>query len=88
MLLFHILIRSGMLHLQATQVSVVLDMPGLSNDSCLVVITGQNKVPVIKTIYFSKINKEFINLTASSINDSQGNNNNMADYGESYLSET
>jgi len=61
----------------------VLNMPGLSNDSCMVVITGQNKVPIIKTIYFSKINKEFINLTASSINDSKGNNNNMADYGES-----
>lgn len=63
--------------------SVVLDMPGLSNDSCLVVITGQNKVPVMKKIYISKIKKEFINLTASSINDSQGNNNNIADYGES-----
>ena len=61
----------------------VLNMPGLSNDSCLVVVTGQNKVPIIKTIHFSKINKEFINLTASSINDSKGNNNNMADYGES-----
>jgi hypothetical protein len=61
----------------------VLNMPGLSNDSCLMVITGQNKVPIIKTIYFSKISKEFINLTASSINDSKGNNNNMADYGES-----
>jgi Peptidase family C25/Propeptide_C25/Peptidase family C25, C terminal ig-like domain len=63
--------------------AVVLDMPGLSNDSCLVVITGQNKVPLIKTIHFSDIRKEFINLTASSINDSQGNNNNKADFGES-----
>ena len=59
-------------------------MPGISNDSCLVVITGQNKVPVIKTIHFSNIHKEFINLTASSINDSQGNNNNLADFGESF----
>jgi hypothetical protein len=58
-------------------------LPGLSNDSCLVVITGQNKVPVIKTIHFSNIHKEFINLTANSINDSQGNNNNLADFGES-----
>ena len=63
--------------------TVVLKMPGLSNDSCLVVITGQNKVPVIKTIHFSNIHKEFINLTASNINDSQGNNNNLADFGES-----
>ena len=56
--------------------TVVLNMPGLSNDSCLVVITGQNKVPVIKTIHFSNIKKEFINLTASNIDDSKGNNNN------------
>jgi hypothetical protein len=64
--------------------AVVLDMPGLSDDSCLVVITGQNKIPLIKTIYFSNIKKEFINLTASKINDSQGNNNNLADYGETF----
>ena len=64
--------------------SVVLDMPGLSDDSCLIVITGQNKLPLIKTIYFSDVNDEFINLTASSINDSQGNNNNRADFGESF----
>lgn len=63
--------------------SVVLKMPGLSNDSCLVVITGQNKLPVMKTIHFSNIHKEFLNLTANAINDSQGNNNNLADFGES-----
>jgi hypothetical protein len=65
--------------------SVFLNLPGLSNDSCLVVITGQNKVPVIKTIRFSNINKEFINLSASSIDDSQGNNNQLADFGESFF---
>jgi hypothetical protein len=63
--------------------SVTLDLPGLSNDSCLVVVTGQNKVPLIKKIYFSDIKNEFINLTASSINDEAGNNNGKADYGES-----
>ncbi|MDP4223675.1 MAG: C25 family cysteine peptidase [Bacteroidota bacterium] len=62
--------------------SVTLDMPGLSNDSCLIVVTGQNRIPLIKTVHFSKINKEFINLTESGINDSQGNSNNRADYGE------
>ena len=61
----------------------VLEMPGISNDSCLIVITGQNKIPVIKTIYFSDIQNEFINLTAHSINDIQGNNNLLADFGES-----
>ena len=63
--------------------TVVLDMPGRSNDSCLVVITGQNKVPLIKTIHFSNITKEYINLSGSSINDSEGNKNNLADFGES-----
>ncbi|HEX7494277.1 MAG TPA: C25 family peptidase C-terminal domain-containing protein, partial [Bacteroidales bacterium] len=63
--------------------AVVLDLPGRSNSSCLVVITGQNKVPLIKTIHFSNITKEFLNLTGSSINDSLGNKNNVADFGES-----
>lgn len=63
--------------------AVSLDMPGLTNDSCLVVITGQNKIPVIKTIHFANIHKEYINLGASSINDSLGNNNHLADFGES-----
>jgi hypothetical protein len=62
--------------------SMVLDLPGLSNDSCLVVITGQNRIPLIKTIYFANINKEFINLTESGVNDVQGNNNEKADFGE------
>ncbi len=64
--------------------SVVLDMPGLSNDSCMIVITGQNKVPVIKTIRFSDVKKEFINLTSTSINDSEGNGNGRADNGETF----
>ena len=83
MWLFHISIRFGMPHMPAIPGQLFLICPAVSNDSCLVVITGQNKIPVIKTIYFSKINKEFINLTANSNNDSQGNNNKIADYGES-----
>ncbi len=62
--------------------SVVLDMPGMSNDSCLVVITGQNRIPLIKTIYLHDFNREFINLSESGINDSGGNNNGKADFGE------
>ena len=64
--------------------SVVLEMPGLSNDSCLVVVTGQNRIPVIKTIYFSDFRKEFINLSESGINDVSGNNNGKADFGETF----
>lgn len=65
--------------------SAVLDLPGLSDDSCLVVITGQNKIPLIKTIYFSDVHKEYLNLTGSVIDDSQANNNQMADFGESFF---
>jgi len=65
--------------------SAMLEMPGLSNDSCLIVITGQNKIPLIKTLYISALKNEFINLTATGINDSTGNNNKIADYGESFF---
>lgn len=63
--------------------SVTLEMPGLSNDSCLIVITGQNKIPLIKTIYFADVNNPFINLTGSSINDAISDDNGQADFGES-----
>jgi Peptidase family C25/Propeptide_C25/Peptidase family C25, C terminal ig-like domain/Secretion system C-terminal sorting domain len=65
--------------------SAILDLPGLSDDSCMVVITGQNKKPLIKTIYFSEINDEYINLKAFGINDNLGNDNNKADFGESFF---
>jgi hypothetical protein len=65
--------------------SVELTMPGISNDSCLVVVTGQNKIPIIKTVRISNIKGEYISLSSNSINDSQGNNNKMADYGETFF---
>ena len=64
--------------------SVVLDLPGLTNDSCLVVVTGQNRIPVVKTIYFSDIQKEFINLSGTVINDNGANGNGKADFGETF----
>ncbi len=64
--------------------AVVLDLPALPHDSCLVVITGQNRIPLIKTVYFSDISGEFINLSGSEINDIGGNDNNQADFGESF----
>lgn len=68
---------------------VTLEMPGLSNDSCLIVITGQNRYPIIKTVYISDIKNEFLNLGSASINDQTGNNNNKADFREQiYLSVT
>jgi hypothetical protein len=64
--------------------SVVLDMPGISNNSCLMVVTGQNRIPLIKTVYFSDLDREFINLSQSGINDIGGNNNGKADFGETF----
>jgi len=64
--------------------SVTLEIPGISDDSCLVVMTGQNRVPLIKTIRFSIIIGEYINLTGSEIDDSTENNNGMADFGETF----
>jgi hypothetical protein len=65
--------------------SVELTMPGLSNDSCLMVVTGQNKKPILKTIRFSNVKGEYINLTSSSINDINGNNNQRVDFGETFF---
>ncbi len=62
--------------------SVTLNMPGLSNDSCLVVITGQNKKPLIKTVYISNVAGEYINLADQGLSDASGNNNGKVDYGE------
>ena len=64
--------------------TINLVLPGVSNDSCLIVITGQNKIPLIKKVYFSNIKKEFINLTSTGINDSQGNNDGRVDFGENF----
>jgi hypothetical protein len=62
--------------------SVTLSMPGYSNDSCLVVITGQNHKPLIRTIHISDVKKEYINLTNQGLDDEDGNNNGRADFGE------
>jgi len=63
--------------------SVTLSIPANAGDSCLVVITGQNNKPLIRTIYFSNIAGSYINIDSIIINDLTGNNNGKADYGES-----
>jgi hypothetical protein len=64
--------------------SVTLNMPGLSNDSCLVVITGQNRYPLIRKIRLTEVHDEYLNLTSTIVNDNLGNNNKKADFGESF----
>ncbi len=65
--------------------SVSLDLPVITNDSCLVVITGQNRIPLFKRIHISAVEKEYINYTFTGINDAQGNNNGKADFGETFF---
>ncbi|HOW40353.1 MAG TPA: C25 family cysteine peptidase [Bacteroidales bacterium] len=65
--------------------SAELTMPGLSNDSCLIVITGQNRKPLIKTVYFGKVSGTYLNMSATEINDTRSNNNTVADYGETFF---
>ena len=65
--------------------SVILNIPALSNDSCLIVITGQNRKPLIKKVYISDNHREFINLKNSGITDFTGNNNGLADFGENIM---
>ena len=65
--------------------SAELSMPGISNDSCLFVVTGQNRKPLIKTVRFGKVNSEYLNLSASFVNDVNGNNNGKADFGETFF---
>jgi hypothetical protein len=62
--------------------AVTLDIPATESDSCLIVVTGQNRYPLTKTVRFADINKEYLNLDSVWINDILGNNNNRADFGE------
>lgn len=64
--------------------AVDLSFPSASADSCLVVITGQNRIPIIKTIYFATSSQGYLNLSSSAIDDATGNNNGFADYGETF----
>lgn len=60
-----------------------LALPEISGDSCLVVITGQNRKPLVKTIYFGQTSGSYISADSFIIKDVSGNDNGKADYGES-----
>ncbi len=60
-----------------------LTIPENTADSCLVVITGQNRKPLIKTIYFGEVAGSYISADSFMIKDISGNDNGKADYGES-----
>ncbi len=61
-----------------------LNIPELAEkDSCLIVITGQNKKPFIKTLYFTEPDTAWLDLVDIIPTDKNGNANDTADYGES-----
>ena len=62
--------------------NVSLNIPEGVKDSCMLVVTGQNMIPLKKTIYIGTVRGEFITAENVVYDDSQGNGNNMADYGE------
>jgi len=62
--------------------AVILDIPDGQKDSCLVVITGQNKIPLIKKLYFSDPDTAWLNINEINPDDQNGNNNGLADYSE------
>ena len=64
--------------------SVFLELPSRLHDSCLIVVTGQNKIPVIKTVYFKDVKGEFLNLESYQVDDALGNNNSLADFSETF----
>ena len=84
----HIAISRGDSLLDATYASpdgsAQLNIPGYTNDSCLLVVTGQNRIPLIRMLHFGNIGGEFINLGAATVNDSTGNLNGRMDYNESF----
>jgi len=53
-------------------------------DSCLLVITGQNRIPVIKTLYFTQPDSAWLDITDVVPVEKSGNFNDSAEYGESF----
>jgi len=62
--------------------NVSLTVPAGVKDSCLLVVTGQNMLPLIRTIYFGAVNGPFITLQSVFLDDSAGNGDGKPDYGE------
>ena len=54
----------------------------MERDSCLLVLTGQNKIPFTKTLYFNEPDTAWLDIIDIVPDDSGANNNDTADYGE------
>ncbi|MBS0010664.1 MAG: hypothetical protein KFF49_04600, partial [Bacteroidales bacterium] len=62
--------------------SISLDIPGVEKDSCLLIISGQNGEPFIRTLYFAESDTAWMNINDVDISDLTGNDNGLADYNE------
>jgi hypothetical protein len=63
--------------------SVELSLPASQGNTCLIVMTGQNKIPVMKEVALGTIEEEYLNFAGYAINDKNGGNDNkLADFGE------
>ncbi len=62
--------------------NISLAIPPGVKDSCLLVITGQNKRPFIKTIYFGTVPGAFLTVENTVLDDFAGNRNGIPEYGE------
>lgn len=62
--------------------NISLAIPPGVKDSCLLVITGQNKLPFIKTVYFGSVPGAFLTIDNITLDDFGGNKDGIPDYGE------
>jgi len=62
--------------------NVSLSVPEGEKDSCLLVITGQNMVPFVKTLHFGPVPGAFIVVENIVFDDALGNGDGIPDYGE------
>lgn len=62
--------------------NVSLEIPEGIKDSCLLIVTGQNMIPFRKTLHFGSVPGPFLTTESIVLDDSQGNNNGLPDYGE------
>ncbi|MBP5473521.1 MAG: hypothetical protein J6X92_02025, partial [Bacteroidales bacterium] len=59
-----------------------LTIPDMANDSCLVVVTGQNIRPIIKKIYIDESNSEYVSLSSYSFSEMEGDYDQLLEHGE------
>ncbi len=59
-----------------------LDIPEAEKDSCLLIISRQNAIPLFKTIYFEESDTAWLSINDVIVTDPSGNDNGKADYNE------